>query len=59
MLNKTMQVIGHKQSIYLISKNKKVRVWHYKFVYISNAKIIKTSKLFTGMRDFNKKYNST
>ena len=45
--NKAMQVIERERPTHLVSKNKKVRVWHRKFGHASNAKIIRASKLLT------------
>lgn len=50
-------ITGSKKPIYLISHNIKMRVWHRRFKYISNAKIICVLKLLTGIRDFNTNYN--
>ena len=57
--NKAMQVTGRGRPTHLVSKNKKVRVWHRRFGHASNAKIIRASKLLTGMGDFNSAYNPT
>ena len=43
---------------YLISYSKKVQVWHRRFGYASNARIICASKLLTRIEDFNTNYNS-
>lgn len=55
--NKAMQVTGHGRPTHLVSKNKKVRVWHWRFGHASNARIIRASKLLTEMGDFNSAYN--
>lgn len=44
-----MQIIRLDYLTYLVSKNKKVRVWHKKFRHGNNAKIIKALKMFTKM----------
>lgn len=54
-----MQVIGYGQPVHFVKKNKPARVWYCRFVYTSDTKIIKTSKLSTSMGDFHKEYNST
>lgn len=65
MLNKAMQVRGAMQvtgrgrPTHLVSKNKRIRIWHRRFAYASNARIIRASKLLTGMGNFNKEYNPT
>lgn len=48
---------SQKKSTYLISYNKKMRVWYKRFKYISNTKIIATLKLLTRIGDFNTNYN--
>lgn len=55
--NQAMQVIGRGRPTHLISKNKKVRVWHCRFAHASNARIVRASKLLDGMGDFNNEYN--
>lgn len=57
--NKAMQVTGRGRPTHLVSKNKRVRVWHRRFVHASNARIIRAPKLLTGMGDFNKEYDPT
>lgn len=52
-----MQAIGLRRPTQLISKYKKVRVWHRRFGYASNAKIIRGTKLLTSMGDFDNAYN--
>lgn len=41
----------------MVNKNKKVRVWHCRFGHASNAKIIRASNFFTGIRNFNNAYD--
>ena len=36
-----------------------VRVWHRRFGHASNARIVRASKLLTGMRNFNNAYDPT
>lgn len=43
---------------HLISRNKRVWVWYQRIKHASNAKIIRVSKLFIEIGDFNAKYNS-
>ena len=57
--NKAMQVTECGRPTHLVSKNKKVRVWHWRFGHASNARIIRASKLLIGMGDFNSAYNPT
>lgn len=54
ILNKAMQITGHRQPMHLINKNQKVRLWNQKFAYTSNAQIIRTSKLLIGIRESTK-----
>lgn len=65
--NKVMQVTqppkaemtqGRGRPIHLISKNKRVRIWHQRLGHTSNVRVIRASRLLTGMGDFNTKYNS-
>ena len=55
----SMQVTGRGRPTHLVSKNKKVRVWHRRFGHASNARIIRASKLLTRMGDFNSAYDPT
>ena len=48
---------GQKKSTYLISCSKKVQVWHRKFEYASNIRIICILKSLTRMGDFTANYN--
>lgn len=48
-----MQATGRGRPTHLVSKNKKVRVWHQRFGHASNARIVRASKLLTGMENFN------
>lgn len=57
--NRAMQVTGRGRPTHLVSKNKKVRVWHRRFAHASNARIVRASRLLDGMGDFNKEYNPT
>ncbi len=51
--NKAMQVTGRGRPTHLVSKNRKIRIWHRRFGHASNARIIRASKLLTGMGNFN------
>lgn len=42
---------------HLVSKNKWVRVWHWRQGHASNTRIIKASKLLSSIGNFNAKYN--
>ena len=52
-----MQVTNQGRPTYLVSKNKKVRVWHQRFGHASNVRIIRASKLLTSIGNFNKIYD--
>lgn len=56
---KAMITKGQGRPTHLVSKNKKVRIWHQRFAHASNARIIRASRLVTGMGDFNIKYDPT
>lgn len=56
---KAMMTKGQGRPTLLVSKTKKVRIWHRRFAYASNARIIRVLRLVTGMIDFNVKYNPT
>lgn len=45
--------------MHLVKKNKKIKIEHYRFAYINNTKIIKTSKLLTNIENFKKEKNFT
>lgn len=38
-----------------MNNNKKIKIGYYKFVYISNTRIIKAFKLLTNIKNFKKK----
>ena len=59
IFNKIMQIIRRGLPTYLVSKNRKIKVWPCKFGYASNARIVRASKLLMGMSNFNKAYNLT
>ena len=52
-----MQVTGLGSSMHLVSKNKRVRMWHRRFEHASNAKIIRALKLLTGIESFDNTYD--
>lgn len=54
-----MQAVGPGRPTHLVSKHKKVRVWHRRFGHASNARIIRASKLLTDMGDFDNAYDPT
>lgn len=64
--NKVMQVTqpprammtqGRGRPTHLISKNKRVRIWHRRLGHASNARVIRALRLLTGMGDFNTEYD--
>lgn len=54
---KAMMTIEQGSPTYLINRIKKVRIWHKRFEHTSNIRVIQTSKLLTGMTNFDKKYD--
>lgn len=52
-----MQAIRLGCLTHLVSKNKKVGVWHCKFGHASNTKIIRISKLLMDIKNFNNIYD--
>ncbi len=42
---------------HFISRNKRVRIWHRRIENTSNTRIIRISKLLTGIEDFNTEYD--
>lgn len=55
--SRAMMTQGRGRSTYLISKNKKVKIWHQRLGHASNARVIKALRLLTGRGDFNTKYD--
>lgn len=51
--------IGRGRPTHFISKNKKIRIWHRRFGHVSNARVVKTSKLVDGIDLDRNKYNFT
>lgn len=52
-----MQTTSSKWPIYLVNKNKKIRVCHYKFGQTSNIRMIRNLKLLINIRSFDNAYN--
>lgn len=48
------KAIACEYPIYLVKKNKKKKIRHYRFAYINNTRIIKASKLLTNIENFKK-----
>ena len=57
MSGKIMPTTSQKRPTHLVSYSKKVQVWHKRFRYASNARIICTSKLSIEMREFSANYD--
>lgn len=55
--NNMMQITKYSQPTHLVSKSRQVRIWHLRFRYANNARIIKVLKLLTGIGNFSKVYN--
>lgn len=54
-----MQAVESEQPTQLVNKYKKVRIWHRRFGHARNPRIIRASKFFTIMGDFNNTYDPT
>ncbi len=52
-----IMTIRQKRPKHLVSRSKKVRIWRIKFGHASNARIIRASKLLTGMGEFGTTYD--
>lgn len=52
-----MMTIRRGRPTHLVSRIKKVRIWHRKFGYVNNIRVILALKLLTGMGDSGKNYN--
>ena len=53
---KATATVSQNRPTHLISKNKRVRIWHQRIGHASNSRIIRASKLISGMGNFNTKY---
>lgn len=54
---KAMMTTGRGRPTYLVSRIKKVRIWHRRFGHASNVRVIQASKLLTGMGNFDEEYD--
>ncbi len=52
-----MMTTGRGRPTHLVSRSKKVRIWHRRFGHTSNARIIRASKLLAGMGEFGTTYD--
>ena len=52
-----MMTKGRGRPTHLVSRSKKVRIWHRKFRHSSNGGIIRASKLLAGIGEFSTTYN--
>lgn len=52
-----LMATGKRRPTHLISRSKKVRVWHRRFGHASNARVIRASKLVTGMGELSTTYD--
>lgn len=41
--------VGQKKPTHIVCKNKQIQIWHYWLDYVSNAKVIRASKLVDGI----------
>lgn len=57
---KAMAMTGQDQPTYFISQNKHIHIWHLRDIHVSNAQVVRASKLTDGIElDIeNKEYNS-
>lgn len=51
--------IGRGRPTHLVSKNKKIRIWHRRLGHASNARVVRTSKLVDGIDLDGNKYDPT
>lgn len=56
--SRAMAIQGRGSSTHLVSKNKRVRIWHRRFGHASNARVIRASRLLIGMGNFDVEYDS-
>ena len=52
-----MMKTGQGRLKHLVSRSKKVRIWHRKFRHASNARIVRASKLLAGIGEFGTTYD--
>ncbi len=60
MQPKAMAIHGRGRPTHLVSQNKRVRLWHRRLAHISNARVVRASKLIDGIdlgRDGNEGYD--
>ena len=55
--DKVMQATGCGRSTHLVTKHKKIKIWHQRFRHASNTRTVRALKPLTGMRNFNNAYN--
>lgn len=48
-ISKTMAIIGQGRPTHLVSKNKRIRLWHQRLAHVSNSRVVKASKLVEGI----------
>lgn len=52
-----MITTGHRRPTYFVSHIKKICIWHQRFGYASNVKIIRASKLLDGISNLSGQYD--
>lgn len=58
--SKAMAITRWRQPTHLVSQNKCIRLWHYQLAHVSNARVVKASRLVDGINfDIGKEYNPT
>ena len=59
-ISRVMVITGRGQPTHLVSKNKRIRLWHQRLAYVSNVQVVKASKLVKGINlGPAKEYDST
>lgn len=48
-ISRAMAIKGQGRPTHLVSKNKRIRLWHQRLAYVSNARVIRASKLVEGI----------
>lgn len=50
--------MGRERFIHIVSKNKQIQIWHHQLGHISNARVVRVSKLVDGINIDKAEYNS-
>lgn len=49
MSARAMAITGQGRPTYLVSKNRRIRIWHRQLAHVSNARVVRASKLVDGI----------